>query len=104
MAYANGLTEMAVIGADLALWKKEYVTVSPPLAPPSEEVGRTLIEVEPIGPDGISLAGDVYEVTAAPGIPVEIAPVDDEVAATRMSAQGMVPSAVEGGALSSIAI
>jgi len=103
VAFANGYTRMAVIGADSALWKKVYPTVSPTMAV-SQDKDRPLIEAEPSGPTDISYGGDVYEVTAAPGIPVEIAPVDEGVAATRMSAQGMAPSAFEGGALSSIAI
>jgi len=103
VAFASGYTHMAVIGSDSAVWNKVYSTVSPSVAA-SEDKERTLLEAKPSGPKGISFGGDVSEVITATGIPVEIEPVDEVVATTMMLEQWAVPSAVEGGDVSSIMI
>lgn len=85
VAFANGYTNMAVIGSDSALWKKVYPTISPSTSS-SEEDERITIEVEPASYWNLSISGDLPgETTTAVEIPVEIIPVEDEAVTTMMS-------------------
>jgi hypothetical protein len=112
VAFANGYTQMAVIGADSALWKKVYPTISAPFLPPlSEEKRPSFMGAEPGGPRGMRFSGDSPGTTTTVTVatPVEIVPVEDEAATMIMSEQCVSPGAlpgdaVDGGAASSISI